>query len=130
MYQNLSTLPPTDRSLGWFGLAAAKTQLEVHPDVKMVILTDNATIGGTWAKDRLYPGLKTNNLYGALEFSDFPMTPETYGVKPGEYIPGAIVYKYLTDYATHFNIYDKVRCETRVLSAKHVDAGGWTLTVG
>ncbi|PQE33598.1 flavin-binding monooxygenase protein [Rutstroemia sp. NJR-2017a WRK4] len=114
---------------GWYGLAAAKTQLEVHPDVKMVILTDNTTIGGTWAKDRLYPGLKTNNLYGALEFSDFPMWTEVYRVQPREYIPGTTVYKYLTDYAKHFNIYDKVRYETRVLSAKHVDAGGWILTV-
>jgi cation diffusion facilitator CzcD-associated flavoprotein CzcO len=130
MYQHLFTLSPTDGSLGWYGLAAAKTQLEVHPDVKMIILTDNATIGGTWAKDRLYPGLKTNNLYGAFEFSDFPMATETYGVKPGEYMPGDIVYKYLTDYAMHFNIYDKVHYETRVFSAKHVDAGGWILTVG
>ncbi|KAM3088039.1 hypothetical protein ACMFMG_002101 [Clarireedia jacksonii] len=115
---------------GWYGLAAAKTQLEVHPDIKMVILTDTATLGGTWSKDRLYLGLKTNNLLGALEFSDFPLTTERYGVKPGEYIPGDVVYRYLKDYAIHFDVYDKIRCGQRVLSAEHVDDGGWTLTVG
>ena len=55
-----------------------KTYLEASPDAKMVIFDGAASIGGTWAKERLYPGLKTNNLLGKYEFSDFPMTPERF----------------------------------------------------
>ncbi|CCT63266.1 related to 65 kDa virulence protein [Fusarium fujikuroi IMI 58289] len=63
---------------GWYGLAMGKTYLEASPDANMVIFDGAASIGGTWAKERLYPGLKTNNLLGKYEFSDFPMTPERF----------------------------------------------------
>ena len=73
--------------------------------------------------------LKSNNLLGTYEYSDFPMATETYGVKPGEHIPGDIVHQYLKDYAQKFGVYEKIRFETKVDSAEHKNDGGWLLTV-
>ncbi|RAL68568.1 hypothetical protein DID88_007291 [Monilinia fructigena] len=114
---------------GWFGLAGAKTYLQIHPEANIVVLADNETIGGVWAKDRLYPGLKTNNILGALEYSEFPMTTEKYGVKPGEYIPGSVVHQYLKDFAKEYNVYDRIRFASKALSAEHKDGGGWIITI-
>lgn len=115
--------------IGWFGLAGAKTYLQIHPEANIVVLADNETIGGVWANDRLYPGLKTNNILGALEYSEFPMTTEKYGVKPGEYIPGSVIHQYLEDFAKEYNVYDKIRFVSKALSAEHKDGGGWIITI-
>ncbi|KAK6594796.1 flavin-binding monooxygenase-like protein [Botrytis cinerea] len=92
---------------GWFGLAGAKTYLQVHPNANVVVLADNATIG---------VGL--------------PITTEKYGVKPGEYIPGSVVHQYLEDFAKEYNVYDKIRFESKAISAEHQDESGWIVTVG
>jgi len=77
-------------SLGWHGLVAAKTHLDLHPSAQILVLDMEKSIGGTWAKERLYPSLKSNNMLGTYEYSDFPMDEATYGVKPGEHIPGPL----------------------------------------
>jgi hypothetical protein len=49
---------------GWtgiHGLAALKTYRHVHPDEAVMVLEKDDEIGGVWARDRLYPGLHTNN---------------------------------------------------------------------
>jgi cation diffusion facilitator CzcD-associated flavoprotein CzcO len=38
-----------------------KTYRDVHPNASIVMLDKGTSIGGVWAKDRLYPGLRTNN---------------------------------------------------------------------
>lgn len=47
--------------LGIHGLAVLKTYLDVHPEASVIMLDKDVSIGGVWAKDRLYPGLRTNN---------------------------------------------------------------------
>lgn len=95
----------------------------------MVILDSASTIGGVWAGHRLYPGLKSNNMLGTYEYPDFPMDPDTFGVQPGQHIPGTVLHKYLNAYAEKFDIADKVRLGCHVVSATHQDAGGWVLAV-
>ncbi|KAF5648698.1 dimethylaniline monooxygenase [Fusarium tjaetaba] len=114
---------------GWAGLAAAKTRHQLHPEESLAVFDSAATLGGTWAKHRLYTGLKTNNMLGTYQYPDFPMDTETYGVKPGQHIPGQIVHRYLETYARHFDVYDKIRFEHKVETAEHQDNGGWILTV-
>ncbi|KAF8461227.1 hypothetical protein BDZ91DRAFT_830109 [Kalaharituber pfeilii] len=122
---------------GWHGLMAAKTYLEVNSSANILILDKSQTIGGVWAEHRLYPGLKTNNMLGTYEFSDFPMTGENaFGVKPGEHIPGHIVHAYLKKFAQEFGIYQRCRFSEEVQSAQKLDsevekgsAGGWLLNV-
>ncbi|ROV99039.1 hypothetical protein VMCG_06610 [Cytospora schulzeri] len=113
---------------GWAGLASAKTYHQLHPERSVVILDQNATLGGTWAKERLYPGLKTNNLVGPLQYPDFPLVPEEFGIERGQHIPGQVVHDYLSQYADKFGIADKIRYGVNVIAAEHHDSGGWTVT--
>ena len=87
------------------------------------------TVGGVWAEHRLYPGLKSNNMLGTYEYPDFPMATETYGVQPGEHIPGPVVHRYLADYATAFGVMPHFRGSTKVVSAEMQPGGGWLLTL-
>lgn len=84
-----------------------------------------------WAKHRLYPGLHSNNLLGTFQYPDFPMDGDAFGVKPGEHISGTAVHEYLMKYTEKFGISDKIRCNSKVVSAEHQDTaeGGWILTV-
>lgn len=84
-------------------------------------------MGGTWALERLYPGLKTNNQLGTYEFPDFPMSTRDFGVKPREHIPGRVVHEYLKTVVEKFDIADMIRYSTRVVSAEHKDCGGWVV---
>ncbi|EPS36892.1 hypothetical protein H072_9554 [Dactylellina haptotyla CBS 200.50] len=121
---------------GWYGLCAAKTYLQVHPETNLVVLEEAATAGGVWAKHRLYPGLKSNNQYGlydpnlgTYEYPDFPMKP--FGVEPATHIPGEVVHEYLVAYATKFNVFDKIRFNSRLGSAEYKeDDNQWLLTIG
>jgi cation diffusion facilitator CzcD-associated flavoprotein CzcO len=124
-----------DRSLrartGWYGLAAAKQYHCTQPEKSLAVLDSEASLGGTWADHRLYPGLKSNNLLGTYEYPDFPMDTETFGVKVNEHIPGPVINRYLKAYADKFGIADFVRLQTKVSVAEHRDTteGGWVLTV-
>lgn len=117
--------------IGIFGLAAAKTFHQLEPQRSLAILDSGTTVGGVWAEERLYPGLKTNNMLGTFEYPDFPMRTDTFGVKPGEHMPGEVMFKYLTQYAEKFGIFDKIRFQSAVSVAEHQDTpeGGWILTV-
>ena len=66
------------------GLAAAKTHRQLRPDASIAVIEANTDAGGVWASDRLYPGLRTNNLVGTYEYPDFPMDPAAFGVRRGE----------------------------------------------
>ncbi|KAH6979086.1 hypothetical protein EDB82DRAFT_448692 [Fusarium venenatum] len=114
---------------GWFGLAAAKAIHQILPSASLAILESAESCGGTWSKNRLYPGLKSNNMKGTYEYPDFPMNVETYGVGPNTHIPGAILHRYLTDFARHFDIYDKVQFHTAVDLVERNGDAGWRLTV-
>jgi cation diffusion facilitator CzcD-associated flavoprotein CzcO len=59
---------------GIHGLAMLKTYREVHPNASIVVLDKGTSIGGVWAKDRLYPGLHTNN-----HFQTFVLHPHIDG---------------------------------------------------
>lgn len=84
-----------------------------------------------WADERLYPDLKSNNLLGTFEYPDFPMDTATFGVKPGEHMPGRVINTYLKAYADKFGIASLIRLESKVVVAEHQDTddGGWILTV-
>ena len=105
----------------------AKTYLEINPTSTLILLDSETSVGGTWSRDRLYPGLKTNNLYGSLDYSDFPMDTETFGVKEGEFIPGTVVHEYLTAYAKKFNVYERIRFGSWVQAIERRDGPSWTI---
>ncbi|KAL2163468.1 hypothetical protein VTH06DRAFT_5526 [Thermothelomyces fergusii] len=116
---------------GWHGLAAAKQYRVTNPGRSLVVFDGQSTVGGTWAAERLYPGLKSNNLLGTYEYPDFPMSSARFKVPVGSHIPGDALHEYFKAYAAEFGIAEHIRLRTRVLSAEHVDdaEGGWILTV-
>ncbi|KAH8676506.1 flavin-binding monooxygenase-like family protein [Tricladium varicosporioides] len=110
---------------GVAGLPMAKTYLEVHPSATLLILESNYSIGGTWAAERLYEGLQSNNLVGMLEYSDFPMDFETFGVEAGKHVPGTVYHDYLTAYAKKFGVFERVRFGCTVVSAELLSNKTW-----
>ncbi|RAH78907.1 FAD/NAD(P)-binding domain-containing protein [Aspergillus japonicus CBS 114.51] len=115
---------------GWFGLSAAKHYIQLHPQDHIVVLESAGSCGGTWAQERLYPGLKSNNMVGSYEYPDFPMSEDVYGVKADNHIPAATLHRYLTDYAKHFGVFDRVQFHTRVTAVQpRSEDDGWRLHV-
>ncbi|KAI1437290.1 hypothetical protein GGR50DRAFT_94321 [Xylaria sp. CBS 124048] len=116
---------------GWYGLAAAAQFHATQPDSSLVVYDSQSSLGGTWAKERLYPGLKSNNLLGTYEYPGFPMTSDLFDVEPGKHISGQAVHAYLRAYAKKSGISDMIHLNTKVLSAEHQDTieGGWILTI-
>ncbi|KAK1521175.1 hypothetical protein CABS01_05680 [Colletotrichum abscissum] len=116
---------------GWYGLAAAKQYHCTQPESSLVVFDSQPTLGGTWAKERLYPGLKSNNMLGTYEYPDFPMDSKRFNIKPGQHIPGETISIYLKAYADEFGITDKIRSCHKVIVAEHQETseGGWFLTV-
>ncbi|KAL8955380.1 MAG: hypothetical protein Q9183_006672, partial [Haloplaca sp. 2 TL-2023] len=117
---------------GPHGLVAAKTYLQLSPIVSLLILDSNATVGGVWAKENLYPGLRTNNQLGTFEYTDFDLQDACPGkVHKGEHIPGDVAHDYLHEYAKHFDVLSRIRFGCTVTTAEHIpgDAGGWNLTI-
>lgn len=106
----------------------AKTYLEVNPRANVILLDDKSTIGGVWAKERVYRNLRTNNIFPTFGYSDFPLQT-TYGVKPGEHIPGEIIHQYLHDFAEHFDILRRIEFGSRVQSVEQRPDDTWLLTI-
>lgn len=120
----------TNPSTGWFGLGAAKTYIQVHPEARVVLLEAESSVGGVWSNDRLYPLLKSNNMVGTYENPDYPMDEATWGVKPGEHIPAQVLHDYLTAFAKKFGVLERTRFNSRVERVERGKNGGWKLTVG
>ena len=114
------------KSVGVNALIMGKTYLEVNPDTRMLLIDECSTVGGTWAKDRIYPGLKTNNLEGGYEFSDFPMQGQPrYGLKHDQHIPGEVVNQYLQDFADHFGLTERTRLQCKAHTVERLTDGTW-----
>ena len=107
----------------------AKTYRQVHPDGNFLVVDKAKSIGGSWAKERLYPGLKTNNVFRSYEFGDFPMIPERYGANPRGHIPGEVVHTYFCDVAAHYGIDSRLCFETTVQSAILREDTRWLITL-
>ncbi|PWY88762.1 dimethylaniline monooxygenase [Aspergillus sclerotioniger CBS 115572] len=108
---------------GLGGLATAKTYLELAPQTDLLILEGRSAVGGVWAQNS-YEDLRTNNLYGTYEFSDFPLDPRKYDVRPEAHIPGHVLKQYFSDFADHFDLRRRVRFNTHVHTIAKVD-GYW-----
>jgi cation diffusion facilitator CzcD-associated flavoprotein CzcO len=67
-------------------------------------------------------------MLGTYEYPDFPMDAETYGVTPGQHIPGHVIHRYLSDYAKKTGIFSRTRFDTNVAEvSKAYDDEGWML---
>lgn len=60
-------------------LPACFTHLQCEPandaeEPRLLVLDAASDLGGTWAEERLYPNLLSQNSYGLYEFSDLPLS--------------------------------------------------------
>ena len=108
---------------GVWGLCAAHTFLAINPALSVLIVEDKTSVGGVWASEQLYPGLRANNLQGYYEFSDFPMLDAGLGVKQRGLLHGETINKYLRKYAEHFDLLRRTRLNTRVIRATETTEG-------
>ena len=113
---------------GLQGLCAAKTYLACEPSTNLLVLDANESIGGVWAEEKMHTGLRSNNLIGTYEYTDFPMH-EGFGVPKGDHIPGTTIHEYLCQYAGKFDLTKRIRVSTQVEAAEMVEGKGWTLRV-
>ncbi|KAI4117123.1 MAG: hypothetical protein LQ345_002571 [Seirophora villosa] len=115
------------------GLVVAKTYLQLSPHIQLLILDSQHSIGGVWAKENCYTGLRTNNQLGTFEFTDYDIEDACPGkVRKGEHIPAEVAHDYLSKYAETFDLVKRVRLGYKVLTAEHLldkKNGGWRLTV-
>ena len=85
-------------------------------------------MGGVWSEQNLYEGIKTNNLVGTYEYSDFPLLGNSkYGVQEGQHIPGRTMYEYLRDYAVHFDFFRLIKFHVNVEEIEKLD-DGWKIS--
>ena len=102
---------------GWMGLAAAKTYLEVQPDVELTIIDEDSTVGGVWSGSRAYPGLIADSCAAVFDYSDFLMDVEV-EVGLWEDLPAEKVHEYLERYTDKFQLRKRCRLNTRVERAE------------
>ena len=134
-------IPPTNHydiiivGAGIHGLCAAHTFLSIQPTLSLLILDEKSTIGGVWAGQQLYPGLRANNLQGYYEFTDFPMLEaglEELGVGQRSTLRGEALCAYVQKYAEKFDLVRRVRLGWRVVRARNKDTdrtNGWGLEI-
>lgn len=83
------------------------------------------SLGGTWAEERLYPNLLSQNSEGLYEFSDMSMSEAMSGVDnegeasqntPDEdrFIPGWKLNRYLTVWSHKWNLHRYMRFNWKV----------------
>lgn len=86
---------------------------------KGLLVIDSASdIGGTWAEERLYPNLLSQNSYGLYEFSDLPLSdviPEKHGDDTrNQFIAGWKINRYLRTWTDKWRLGKHIRLNWRV----------------
>ncbi|RMZ76393.1 hypothetical protein DV737_g4866, partial [Chaetothyriales sp. CBS 132003] len=121
---------PGDENSSPSGLCAAKTILECDgARINLRLVDGNKTLGGVWAQENLYPGLRTNNLRGTIDFADFPMH-DGFGVPEGKQVPAEVMHEYLKQYAQKWDLLRRISFETFVEEITRLDSReGWNVRV-
>lgn len=83
-----------------------------------VLVLDSASdIGGTWAEERLYPNLLSQNSYGLYEVSDLPLADVIPEEKTGvgqQFIAGWKINRYLHAWVSKWRLREHIRLNWRV----------------
>jgi dimethylaniline monooxygenase (N-oxide forming) len=107
---------------GIYGLCAAKTYLQINPNVDLTIVDADSSVGGVWSASRVYAGLVADLPSPVYEFSDLRMSEE-FGIPMWADIPGKLFHQYLEKYAAKFNLLERCQLNTYVLNAEREGMG-------
>lgn len=114
---------------GWYGLAAAKTYLALHPSLSLLLIDAEMHVGGVWSRSRIYPRLVVNQPTPMFEYSDLSMK-EVLGVEDWSDISGEMMSCYLEAYAEKNGLIEKCRLGTEVVRVERESGEGkWVVKV-
>ncbi|KAF2101063.1 FAD/NAD(P)-binding domain-containing protein [Rhizodiscina lignyota] len=117
---------------GLYGIQAARTYLEIHPNAKLAILEASSYLGGVWSKERVYDSFRTQISIDFAHFSDVPLSVDREDSYNGFVYAGHVT-SYNEDYVrSHVyngtSILDRIKFDSRVQTLrKHNDQ--WIATV-
>lgn len=83
----------------------------------LLVIDSESDIGGTWAKERLYPNLLSQNSYGLYEFSDLPLTnvvPPDEDGSGKQFIAGWKINRYIHAWTEKWKLKAHIRLNWRV----------------
>ena len=96
-----------------------------------MLLDDQASIGGVWCAEKIYPSLYAQIKHGQFEYSFYPMPKE--GITSDGYISGDTIHRYLNDFARDYDLVRRTRLHTKVVGVERLPGGenggggGWRL---
>lgn len=101
------------------GSSTGSVEVDIIPTV--LIIDAAKSLGGTWAQERLYPNLLSQNSYGLYEYSDLPLgdalrdSESLEGEDPaGQFIPGWKIHRYLQVWCEKWGLLGRMRFGWRV----------------
>ncbi|KAF8648995.1 hypothetical protein AX16_006109 [Volvariella volvacea WC 439] len=123
------------RPIGIIGAGAAGL-ITAHTLIKdgftnVQILTRDASVGGVWARDRIYPGLFINNVHGEFRFSELEMAAPAQGELTGGRLSGYDMCAYMELFAEKF-LQGRIQFNTEILNIRRENPDGslgWTVSV-
>lgn len=98
---------------GWTGLAAAKTYIQIQPDILLTVIDEDSSVGGVWSASRVYPGLIADSTAAIFDYSDLPMDVEL-GLDKWADLPAEQVHEYLERYVDKFDLRSRCMLNTKV----------------
>ncbi|OCK80243.1 flavin-binding monooxygenase-like protein-like protein [Lepidopterella palustris CBS 459.81] len=118
---------------GIYGIQAARTYLEIHPNHRIVILEADSCPGGVWSAERMYDAFWTQTPLQVTEFSDQPLTSVSWNDSYHGYFPAKHVTTYLNEYLENHiyngsSLTDRIVFNARVQRFQKED-GKWTAIV-
>ncbi|OCL13376.1 FAD/NAD(P)-binding domain-containing protein [Glonium stellatum] len=112
---------------GIYGIQAARTYLEVHPDDCVIILEASSCPGGVWSEERMYDVFWTQTPLQTTEFSDQPLTNVSWNETYHGYFPAKYFTAYLSDYLK-CHAYNGLSLMDRIIfnaSVRRLQKEGW-----
>lgn len=110
---------------GMYGLIAAKTYLQMRPDINLAIVDGDSSVGGVWSSSRVYDGLVVDSPAPIFEFSDLQMMEE-FNIPRWSDISGQLMHEYLERYAKKFDLLRRCIFDAQVSNVER-DGKGWKL---
>ncbi|KAJ5650958.1 uncharacterized protein N7484_004681 [Penicillium longicatenatum] len=98
----------------------------------LLVLDAASDIGGTWAEERLYPNLLSQNSYGLYEFSDLSLAdvvPSEQSEGGSRFIPGWKINRYLHSWVAKWDLQKHIKLNSKVNSISRLETKQWSLNV-
>ncbi|PLB43432.1 hypothetical protein P170DRAFT_459815 [Aspergillus steynii IBT 23096] len=101
--------------------------------VPALLIVDAASgLGGTWASDRLYPNLLSQNSYGLYEFSDLPLAsvvPPDPKDQDNQFIAGWKINRYLHVWSEKWDLLKHMRFNWKVSKISRLPTKEWRIEI-